>query len=54
MKYDLDENDGKTPLCFAYEGFSNMNYSSANYLKSLKQYCQKGKGEAFGSASYRT
>ena len=61
MKYDLDENDGKTRLRYAYEGFSemddsyaNMNYSSAKYLESLRQYCQKGKGEAFGSASYRS
>ena len=61
MKYDLDENDGKTRLRYSYEGFSdmddsyaNMNYSSAKYLESLRQYCQKGKGEAFGSASYRS
>ena len=61
MKYDLDENDGKTRLRYAYEGFSemddayaNMNYSSAKYLESLRQYCQKGKGEAFGSAAYRS
>ena len=61
MKYDLDENDGKTRLRYTYEGFSemddtyaNMNYSSAKYLESLRQYCQNGKGEAFGSAAYRS
>lgn len=61
MKYDLDENDGKTRLRYSYEGFSeiddsyaNMNYSSAKYLESLRQYCQAGKGEAFGSPSYRS
>tara|TARA_B100001057_G_scaffold493115_1_gene586943 strand:- start:610 stop:1044 length:435 start_codon:yes stop_codon:yes gene_type:complete len=61
MKYDLDENDGKTRLRYSYEGFSeiddsyaNMNYSSAKYLESLRQYCQSGKGEAFGSPSYRS
>ena len=60
MKYDLDENDGKTRVRYTYEGFnemddsySNMNYSSAKYLESLRQYCQTGKGEAFGSSSYR-
>ena len=60
MKYDLDENDGKTRVRYTYEGFnemddsySNMNYSSAKYLESLRQYCQTGNGEAFGSSSYR-
>ena len=60
MKYDLDENDGKTRVRYTYEGFdemddsyANMNYSSAKYLESLRQYCQTGKGEAFGSSSYR-
>ena len=61
MKYDLDKIDGKTRLRYTYEGFSemddsyaNMNYSSAKYLESLRQYCQVGKGEAFGSSSYRS
>lgn len=61
MKYELDENDGKTRVRFTYEGFdvmddsyANMNYSSAKYLESLRQYCQTGKGEAFGSPSYRS
>ena len=60
MKYELDENDGKTRVRYTYEGFgemddsySNMNYSSAKYLESLRQYCQTGNGEAFGSFSYR-
>ncbi len=60
MKYDLDENDGKTRVRYTYEGFdemddsyANMNFSSAKYLESLRQYCQTGKGEAFGSSSYR-
>ena len=61
MKYDLDENNGKTRVRFTHDGFEemddfydNMNYSSAKYLESLRQYCQTGKGEAFGSSSYRT
>ena len=60
MKYELDENDGKTRVLYTYEGFgvmddsyANMNYSSAKYLESLRQYCQTGNGEAFGSPSYR-
>ena len=50
MKYELDENDGKTRVRYTYEGFSemddsysNMNYSSAKYLESLRQYCQTEK-----------
>ena len=61
MKYDLDENDGKTRVRYTYEGFkdiddsfANMNYSSAKYLESLRQFCQKGIGEAFGSKNYRS
>ena len=60
MKYDLDENNGKTRVRFTHDGFeemddfyANMNYSSAKYLESLRQYCQTGKGEVFGSSSYR-
>ena len=60
MKYELDENNGKTRVRYTYEGFaemddsySNMNYSSAKYLESLRQYCQTGNGDAFGSSSYR-
>ena len=56
MKYELDENDGKTRVRYSYNGFSemddsyaNMNFSSAKYLESLRQFCQKGVGEAFGS-----
>lgn len=61
MKYELEENDGKTRVRYTYEGFSemddaysNMNYSSGKYLESLRQYCQTGKGEAFGSSNYRS
>ena len=61
MRYDLDDNDGKTRVRYTYEGFlemddafANMNYSSAKYLESLRQYCQKGVGEAFGSENYRS
>ena len=60
MNYELDENGGKIRVRYTYEGFSemddsysNMNYSSAKYLESLRQYCQTGNGEAFSSSSYR-
>ena len=60
MKYDLDENNGKTRVRYSYEGFeemddayANMNYSSGKYLESLRQFWQTGIGEAFGSETYR-
>ena len=52
----MDENNGKTRVRYSYEGFeemddayANMNYSSGKYLESLRQFCQTGTGEAFGS-----
>ena len=61
MSYKLSENEGKTRVRYSYEGFSemddsysNMNFSSAKYLESLRQYCQNGLGEAFGSLNYRS
>ena len=61
MKYDLEENGEKTRVRYSYDGFSemddayaNMNYSSGKYLESLRQFCQTGVGEAFGSANYRS
>ena len=61
MKYDLEENGEKTRVRYSYNGFSemddayaNMNYSSGKYLESLRQFCQTGLGEAFGSANYRS
>lgn len=61
FRFDLDENDGKTRVRFAHLGFdaqddmyANMNYSWAKYLESLRQYCQTGIGEAFGSEHYRS
>ena len=60
MTFRLDESDGKTRVRFSHEGFeeaddayANANFSSAKYLESLRQYCQTGRGEAFGSAHYR-
>ena len=51
---------GKQSIRYSYEGFeemddayANMNYSSGKYLESLRQFCQTGIGEAFGSGTYR-
>jgi uncharacterized protein YndB with AHSA1/START domain len=56
----LDENDGKTRVRFSHDGFPEQddffaicNFSWGRYLQSLRQYCQTGKGEAFGSDGYR-
>ena len=61
MTYELSENEGKTRVRFTYGNFSeksdfyaNQNFSSAKYLESLRQFCQTGNGEAFGSGSYRS
>ncbi|CAI8170712.1 MAG: Uncharacterised protein [Crocinitomicaceae bacterium] len=61
MTYELSENEGKTRVRFTYGDFSeksdfyaNQNFSSAKYLESLRQFCQTGNGEAFGSGSYRS
>ncbi len=56
----LDENDGKTRVRFSHDGFPAQddfyaicNFSWGRYMESLRQYCQTGKGEAFGSEGYR-
>jgi hypothetical protein len=61
MSYELSENEGKTRVRFTFGDFNeqsdfycNQNFSSAKYLESLRQFCQTGKGEAFGSDSYRS
>lgn len=58
--FALDENDGKTRIRFTHDGWEEQddfyaacNYSWGRYLESLRQYCQTGKGEAFGSEGYR-
>ena len=61
MTYELSENEGKTRVRFTYgnfeeksDFFANQNFSSAKYLESLRQFCQTGIGEAFGSENYRS
>ncbi len=56
----LDDNDGKTRVRFSHDGwtlqddfYAMCNFSWGRYMKSLRQHCQTGKGEAFGSKNYR-
>jgi uncharacterized protein YndB with AHSA1/START domain len=58
--FNLDENDGKTRVRFEQAGWKEANdfyaacsFTWGRYMESLRQYCQKGKGEAFGSDNYR-
>ena len=60
IHFDLDQHEGKTRIRFRHEGFekeddmyASCSFSWARYLESLRQYCQTGKGEAFGSPGYR-
>ncbi|MBC7851248.1 MAG: SRPBCC domain-containing protein [Chitinophagaceae bacterium] len=60
LTFSLDENDSKTRVRFAHEGFAaqddsfaSANFSWARYMESLRQYCQTGKGEGFGTDGYR-
>ena len=56
----LDENEGKTGVRFTHDGwevqddfYAGCSFSWARSMESLRQYCQTGKGEAFGSEGYR-
>jgi uncharacterized protein YndB with AHSA1/START domain len=60
LSFQLDENEGKTRVRFSHEGWKEQNdfyavcsFSWALYLQSLRQLCQTGKGEAFGSENYK-
>jgi uncharacterized protein YndB with AHSA1/START domain len=56
----LDENEGKTRVRFSHDGWNEQDdfyaicsFSWGRYMESLRQLCQTGKGESFGSAGYR-
>lgn len=56
----LDENEGKTRVRFSHDGWKEQDdyyaicsFSWALFMESLRQYCQTGKGGAFGSEGYR-
>lgn len=60
ITFELDDNDGKTRVRFSHAGFKEADdvYAStttgwARFMNSLRQYCQTGIGEAFGSPSYQ-
>jgi len=56
----LDENAGKTRVRFSHNGWTSeddfyaiCSFAWGRYMESLRQLCQTGKGEAFGSEHYR-
>ncbi len=56
----LDENEGKTRVRFTQDNWADNGdfyahccFSWGRYLESLRQYCQTGTGEAFGSDTYK-
>ncbi|MFN2439420.1 MAG: SRPBCC domain-containing protein [Chitinophagaceae bacterium] len=58
--FSLDENEGKTRVRFSHDGWNEQDdfyaicsFSWGRYMESLRQFCQTGKGEAFGSEGYR-
>lgn len=60
LSFMLDDNDGKTRVRFAHEGWQQEDdfyaictFTWGRYMESLRQYCQTGKGEGFGQADYR-
>jgi len=60
ISFQLDEKDGKTRVRFEHAGWKEENdffgacsFSWGRYMESLRQLCQAGKGEAFGSEGYR-
>ena len=60
ITFHLDDHDSKTRIRFEHSGWKEQNdfYAQCSYhwgafMESLRQYCQKGIGEAFGSPNYR-
>jgi uncharacterized protein YndB with AHSA1/START domain len=58
--FSLDENEGKTRIRFSQNGwpeqgdfYASCCFSWGRYMESLRQYCQSGRGEAYGSEGYR-
>ena len=52
----LDENDNKTRVRFSHSGWTEEDdfyaictFTWGRYMESLRQYCQTGKGGAFGA-----
>jgi uncharacterized protein YndB with AHSA1/START domain len=60
LNFELDQNDGKTRIRFEHKDwkqdgdfYASCAFTWGRYLESLRQYCQTGKGESFGSQGYR-
>ncbi len=60
FSFYLDSNENKTRVRFKQSGwketgdfYASCNFSWGRYMESLRQFCQTGKGEAFGSEGYR-
>lgn len=56
----LDDHEGMTRVRFSHDGWNEQDdfyaaccFSWGRYMESLRQYCQTGTGEAFGSEGYR-
>lgn len=59
--FNLAINENKTCVRFEQRGwketddfYASCNFSWGRYMESLRQLCQTGKGQAFGSEGYRT
>jgi uncharacterized protein YndB with AHSA1/START domain len=59
FSFYLDSNENKTRVRFEQSGwkesgdfYASCNFSWGRYMESLRQFCQTGKGEAFGSEGY--
>ena len=60
ISFHLDRNENKTRIRFEHDKwntqddfYASCSFSWGKYLESLRQLCQTGKGEAFGSSNYR-
>ena len=60
FSFHLDTTESKTRVRFEQSGwketddfYASCNFSWGRYMESLRQLCQTGKGEAFGSEGYR-
>ena len=58
--FHLDDNEGKTRVRFSHDNWEQADdfyaictFSWGRYMESLRQLCQTGNGEAFGSSGYR-
>ncbi len=60
LTFQLDDHDGKTRVRFSHDrwkeandSYANCSFSWALFMVSLRNLCQTGKGEAYGSENYR-